>query len=347
MRCQRAFVHLENIGQTNMTGPLKYGVIGVGHLGKQHARVAASLEGATLVGLHDTDLARLKTVASELGVRPFSALAELVSSVQAVSIAVPTTSHFEVAMQCLSSGVHVLIEKPLAATVGQAEKLIEAASAKSIVLQTGHIERFNPIVQASFSLISRPRFIEGHRLSSFVGRGTDIDVVLDLMIHDIDLSLAAVKSGVKAVEGTGVPILSRNIDIANARISFENGAVANLTASRVSKEKTRKIRFFCEDSYISIDCLSRTAELYRKGLPAAREAEGTWEETVIAPGILRRLITAPEQEPLRLELEHFVKCVSSGGTPIVDGLAGLRAMEVALKVIDRIREGIDSFAPRA
>ena len=334
--------------EKNMSGPLKYGVAGVGHLGKQHARVAASLAGVTLVGLHDTDPGTLRRVASELGVRPFSTLAELVSSVEAASIAVPTTSHFEVAMQCVSAGVHVLIEKPLAATVSQAEELVEAASAKPVVLQTGHIERFNPIVQASFPLIKGPRFIEGHRLSSFVGRGTDIDVVLDLMIHDIDLSLAAVDSQVRAVEGTGVPILSRNIDIANARISFRNGAVANLTASRVSKEKTRKIRFFCEDSYISIDCLARTAELYRKGLPAAaRDGEGAWEETVIAPGILRRVIAAPEQEPLRLELEHFVKCVVSGATPIVDGLAGLRAMEVALKVIDKIREGISGAAPGA
>jgi predicted dehydrogenase len=323
-----------------MMGQLKYGVIGVGHLGKQHARVAASLTGATLVGLYDTDSGTMQRVASELGVRPFPTLSELLTSVQAVSVAVPTTSHFDVAMQCVRSGVHVLIEKPLAATVAQAEELVGAASAKSVVLQAGHIERFNPIVQASLPLISDPRFIEGHRLSSFVGRGTDIDVVLDLMIHDIDLSLAAVKSRVRAVEGTGVPILSRKIDIANARITFENGAVANLTASRVSKEKTRKIRFFCGDSYISIDGLSRKAELYRKGLPAA-DRDGTWEETVIAPGILRRVIAAPpEQEPLRLELEHFVKCVASGATPIVDGLAGLRAMEVAHRVINKIREGI-------
>ena len=325
---------------------MKYGVIGVGHLGRQHARVASSLTGATLVGLHDSDPGTLQRVASELGVRPFSLLHELLASVQAVSVAVPTTSHYEVAMRCVESGVHVLIEKPLAATLVQAEELVAAAAAKPVVLQTGHIERFNPIVQASLPLISRPRFIEGHRLSSFVGRGTDIDVVLDLMIHDIDLSLAAVRSPVRAVEGTGVPILSRKTDIANARITFENGAVANLTASRVSKEKTRKIRFFCEDSYISIDCLSRKAELYRKGLPAAAaDHDGTWEETVIAPGILRRVITVPpDQEPLRLELEHFVKCVASGAIPMVDGRAGLLAMEVAHKVIDKIREGIGGTA---
>ncbi|MBN1504012.1 MAG: Gfo/Idh/MocA family oxidoreductase [Candidatus Eisenbacteria bacterium] len=331
-----------------MAGPLKYGVVGVGHLGKQHARVVASLSGATLVGLHDTDPGTLHRVASELGVRPFATLAELVSSVQAVSIAVPTTSHFEVAMQCVASGVHVLIEKPLTATVGQAEELVRAAAARPVVLQTGHVERFNPIVRASLSLIKDPKFIEGHRLSSFVGRSTDIDVVLDLMIHDIDLSLAAVQSPVRAVEGTGVPILSRNIDIANARITFENGAVANLTASRVSKDKTRKIRFFCHDSYVSIDCLTRKAELYRKGLPApAREGEGegTWEETVIAPGILRRVIVAaPKEEPLRLELEHFVKCVASGATPVVDGVAGLKAMEVAFKVIDKINDGLGGLA---
>jgi predicted dehydrogenase len=329
-----------------MTDKLKYGVIGVGHLGKQHARVAVSLPGAVLVGVHDTDPGTLQRVASELGVRAFATLHELLASVQAVSVAVPTTSHFEVAMRCVQSGVHVLIEKPLAATLAQAEELVAAAAARPVVLQTGHIERFNPIVQASLPLITGPRFIEGHRLSSFVGRGTDIDVVLDLMIHDIDLSLAAVRSPVRAVEGTGVPILSRKVDIANARITFESGAVANLTASRVSKEKTRKIRFFCQDSYISIDCLSRKAELYRKGLPAsAADRDGTWEETVIAPGILRRVIAAPpELEPLRLELEHFLNCVASGATPIVDGRAGLRAMEVAHKVIDKIKEGIGGVA---
>lgn len=335
--------------EANVMRALKYGVIGVGHLGKQHARVAHSLDGATLVGLHDTNSGTLTRVAAELGVRPFLTLAELVCSVEAVSIAVPTTSHFEVAMKCVSAGIHVMIEKPLAATVDEAGALIEAASKNSVVLQTGHIERFNPIVQASLAVISKPRFIEGHRLSSFVGRSMDIDVVLDLMIHDIDLSLAAVDSEVRTVESIGVPILSRNIDIANARITFANGAVANLTASRVSKEKIRKIRFFCADSYISIDCLSRKAELYRKGLPAAaRAGEGSWEETIIAPGIVRRVIVAdPEQEPLRLELEHFVKCVVSGTTPAVDGLAGLRAMEVALKVIGKIREGIGGLPPQA
>jgi predicted dehydrogenase len=321
---------------------LRYGVIGVGHLGKQHARVAGALDGAKLAGLYDTNSGALQKVGAALGARPYSSMDELIAAVDAVSVAVPTTSHFEVAMKCISSGIHVLIEKPLAATVEEASALIEAASKNSVVLQTGHIERFNPIVQASLSEISEPRFVEGHRLSSFVGRSIDVDVILDLMIHDIDLSLAAVKSDVRSVEGTGVSILSRNIDIANARITFVNGAVANLTASRVSKEKTRKIRFFSADSYVSIDCLARRAELYRKGVPGAvRGGEGSWEETVIAPGIVRRvLLASPDEEPLRLELEHFVKCVVSGSTPAVDGRAGLRAMEVALKVIEKTREGI-------
>ncbi len=325
--------------------PLRYGVVGVGHLGRQHARVAGSIPGATLTGLYDTNSEVLQRVAVELGARPSSSLDELLSRVDAVSIAVPTTSHFEVASRCLSSGVHVLIEKPLAATVEEAKSLIDEASKNSVIIQTGHIERFNPIVEKSLAVIKEPRFIEGHRLSSFVGRGVDIDVVLDLMIHDIDLALAAVRSAVRSVEATGVPILSRKIDIANARILFENGAVANLTASRVSRDKMRKIRFFSSDSYLSVDCLTRQAELYMKVTPGGpKSGDGAWEETVIAPGIVRRKIVASaEEEPLRRELEHFVRCARTGSQPAVDGTAGLRAMEAAHKVIEKIREGLSAY----
>ncbi|KPJ60560.1 MAG: hypothetical protein AMJ46_06065 [Latescibacteria bacterium DG_63] len=327
------------------TRRLRIGVVGVGHLGKQHARVAASLEEAELVGVYDIKPEVRDSVAAELNTQAFSSLEELLSAVRAVTVAVPTTAHFEVASECMSSGVHVLVEKPLAATVEEARALIEASGRHSLTLQTGHVERFNPIVQASLSLIRDPLFIEGHRLSAFVGRSTDVDVILDLMIHDIDLALATVHSDVRSVEATGVPILSSNVDIANARILFSNGAVANLTASRVSKERLRKIRFFGRDSYVSIDCLAGKAEIYRKGVPVSSEGKGgAWEETEIAPGIVRRKIATGGEEPLRLEMESFVRCVLRGEKPAVDGTAGLRAMELALKVSEKIREGIETFS---
>ena len=323
---------------------LRVGVVGVGHLGKEHARVAASLPDAELVGVYDVRMDVAGRVAKELGTRALDSLEQLLSIAEAVSIAVPTTAHFEVASECISRGIHVLVEKPLAATVEEARALVEASQRHSVIVQTGHIERFNPIVQAALTVVREPRFIEGHRLSSFVGRSTDVDVVLDLMIHDIDLALATVRSEIRSVEATGVPILSSNVDIANARILFENGAVANLTASRVSREKIRKIRFFARDSYISVDCLAGKAELYRKGLETRHGGEEwQWEESQIAPGIVRRTIAVSGQEPLRLELEHFVRCVTHGQRPAVDGMAGLKAMEAAFKVSQKIREGIAAY----
>jgi predicted dehydrogenase len=324
---------------------LRVGAVGVGHLGREHARVMASLPGAELVGVYDARLEVGRQVAKELGTLALDSLDQLLSLVEAVSIAAPTTAHFEIASECISRGIHVLVEKPLAATVEEARALVEASQKHSVIVQTGHIERFNPIVQAALSVVREPRFIESHRLSSFVGRSTDVDVVLDLMIHDIDLALATVQSEIRSVEATGVPILSSNVDIANARLLFANGAVANLTASRVSKEKIRKIRFFSRDSYISVDCLGGRAELYKKGFDVRPKGEELqWEESQIAPGIFRRTIVVSGQEPLRLELEHFVKCVTQGERPVVDGMAGLRAMEVALRVSERIREGIETYS---
>ncbi|UCF78149.1 MAG: Gfo/Idh/MocA family oxidoreductase [Candidatus Eiseniibacteriota bacterium] len=327
------------------SGRLRVGVAGVGHLGRQHARVVASLGQAELVGVYDKNPDVGRKVAEETDTRAFSSLREMISAADAVTVAVPTTAHFAVASECVSSGIHVLVEKPLTATVEEARALIELSERHSVIVQTGHVERFNPVVQASLSLIRQPLFIEGHRLSAFLGRSTDVDVILDLMIHDIDLVLATVHSDVRSVEATGVPILSSNVDIANARILFENGAVANLTASRVSKERLRKIRFFGRDSYISIDCLAGKAEVYRKGAPVRSEnGAAGWEETEIAPGIVRRKITAGGEEPLRLEMECFVRCALTGEKPPVDGTAGLRAMEAALRVSEKIREGIEALS---
>lgn len=326
---------------------LRVGVVGVGHLGKEHARVVASLPDAELVGVYDARMEVAGRVANELGTRALNSLEQLLSIAEAASIAVPTTAHFRVACECISRGIHVLVEKPLTATIEEARALVEASQRHSVIVQAGHIERFNPIVQAALSVVREPRFIEGHRLSSFVGRSTDVDVVLDLMIHDIDSALATVGSEIRSVEATGVPILSSNVDIANARLLFENGAVANLTASRVSKEKIRKIRFFARDSYISVDCLAGKAELYRKGLETRHgDEEWQWEESQIAPGIVRRTIAVSGQEPLRLELEHFVRCVACGQKPAVDAMAGLKAMEAALKVSEKIGEGIAAYGMR-
>ncbi|MFH0777264.1 MAG: Gfo/Idh/MocA family oxidoreductase [Candidatus Eisenbacteria bacterium] len=327
---------------------VRLGVVGVGHLGRQHARVAASLPEAELVGVFDSDSQTAARVAGELNARVFDSLEGLLSAVDAVTVAVPTTSHFDVASRCLAAGTHVLVEKPLAATLEEARELVRQSEGADAVLQTGHVERFNPVVQETLGLITHPRFIEGHRLSVFLGRSTDVDVVLDLMIHDIDLSLATVHSEVRSVEAVGVPILTGNVDIANARILFENGAVANLTASRVSREKVRKIRFFGSQFYVSVDCLAGRAELYRK-LERGDSADSLgkdWEETQIAPGIVRRVIVAPQKEPLRLELESFVRCVLRGEKPIVDGTAGIRAMEVAFRINETIRDAVRVHATR-
>jgi predicted dehydrogenase len=319
---------------------LKVGVIGVGHLGRHHARVYSAIDSCELVGVSDLDGNRASAVAEEFGVRAFPDAEDLIGSVDAVSIAVPTSAHHEVARRSIEAGVHALVEKPIASTVEEASDLVRRSRERGIRLAVGHVERFNPALRAALAVLTEPLFIEAHRLGVFVPRGTDVAVVLDLMIHDIDLILSTVASPVAAIDAVGVPVLSPSIDIANARLRFDDGCVANVTASRVSREKVRKIRFFQHDAYVSVDCLKPMAQVFRrKDVPeevlrgiATGEIEGGLSDVVD----YEELDLDPT-EPLRLELASFLDAVDSGSDPVVSGEDGLRALEVALEIMRQIR----------
>jgi len=317
----------------------RVGVIGTGHLGRFHTRVYSELPNCELVGVFDTDSDRASAVAGEYGTRAVPGMNELIGQVDAVSIAVPTTAHCEVGMACLDAGVHVLIERPIASTVEQARALVAKAREKNLRMQVGHIERFNQATRAALTVLRDPKFVEAHRLGVFVPRGTDVAVVLDLMIHDIDLILSAVRSPVVRIEAVGVAVLSPNIDIANARLTFEDGCVANVTASRVSRDRVRKIRFFQADAYVSVDTMAPAVEVIRrKDVPhelllkiASGEVEGGLENIV---EMERPLMDGADA--LELELSAFVRAVVDGERPVVDGEDGLKALEVALEIMRQI-----------
>lgn len=316
------------------------GVIGVGHLGRLHARVYSELPSCRFAGVYDTDPDAARSVAEKTGSRAFESAEDLLDAVDAVSIAVPTSAHREVAGLALARGVHALVEKPIAATVDEARELVELARARGAVLAVGHIERMNPAMRAALRVLMEPRFIEAHRLGVFVPRGTDVAVVLDLMIHDIDLILSTVRSPVARIDAVGVPVLSPSVDIANARLSFENGCVANVTASRVSREKVRKIRFFQHDAYLSVDTLTPRAQLFRrKDVPpetlrriACGELTGGLEDIVEYTEL-----ELEDREPLALELESFLHAVETGEPPDVSGEDGLRALEVAMEILSQLK----------
>jgi predicted dehydrogenase len=310
------------------SGPLRVGVVGVGHLGQHHARLYRDLPGCRLEGVVDTDPARASEVAGRHGVEHFTDAAALLGRVDAVSVAVPTVFHRPVAEPFLEAGVAVLVEKPIAGSLEEADLLIEAARRSGSLLVVGHTERFNPAVQALRARTRAPRFIECHRLGSFAPRSLDIDVVLDLMIHDIDIVLDMDGGEVKSVDAVGVNALTPRVDIANARLTFASGCVANVTASRISATRTRKIRVFQNDSYLSCDCAERSLEHYRL------EARGAGER----PGIVRESVSLPEDEPLRRELEAFVAAAQGGAPFPVTAEAGRGALAVALQVVTRIAE---------
>jgi predicted dehydrogenase len=242
---------------------LNVGVIGVGHLGSLHAKMYSQIETANLVGVYDMEKQRAREVADQYKTKTFASIDELVGAVNAVSIVTPTPAHFDVAVQALEKGIHTFIEKPITESIDQARKLVNLAESKNLKIQVGHIERFNPAILALEAYNIRPLFIESHRLAQFNPRGSDVAVVLDLMIHDIDLILSLVKSPVERIEANGVAVVSDSADIANARIQFRNGCVANVTASRISQQKMRKMRLFQQDAYISIDFAQGLAEVFR------------------------------------------------------------------------------------
>lgn len=299
---------------------LKVGVVGVGHIGREHARIYSLLDGVQFVGVHDIDPAVSRSIAQQYDIRSFASLADLVESVDAVTVATPTSTHFEVAKPFLSAGRSVLLEKPIADSPDPAKELVRLARAHGAVLQVGHIERFNPILRILEERLTHPRFIEAHRLSPYPGRSTDIGVVLDLMIHDLEVILHLVRSPIRSIDAVGVAVLSKGEDIANARIRFENGCVANITTSRISPEKMRKIRVFQEDTYISLDYQNQSGEIYKK----------------LKSQIVRERVPLEKEEPLRLELHSFVECARSRREPVVSGEQGAAALDVAIEITDRI-----------
>jgi predicted dehydrogenase len=299
---------------------MKTAVIGVGHLGKHHARLYAELPGVELVGVVDLQADRAAEIAQAHGSQPFTDYRDLFGKVDAVSLAVPTTDHARIGVDLLEHGIDILVEKPIASTLDEARLLIDTAARHGRILQTGHVERFNPVVTAAIEVATTPQFFEIHRLAAFTPRSLDIDVVLDLMIHDLDIVLRLVKSPVVEVRAVGIPILSRKADIANARVEFENGCVANLTASRVSFEKIRKLRFFQPHDYISVDYSTQTGTMV--SLRMGR--------------VIEKKLEPPNGEPLKLELESFVKAVEARSTPVVSGEDGLRALELAMNINEEI-----------
>jgi len=304
-----------------MTGNLRLAVIGVGHLGRHHARILSTLPGVELVGVVDCNRARACEIASTNHTEPLFDASEVYGRVDAVTIAVPTALHAEIAGPFLASGVPALVEKPMARTLAEADAMIAAAAAARVPLAVGQTERFNPAVDAARPLLHDPRFIEVHRLGTFPERSLDIDVVFDLMIHDLDVVLSLVNGEVASIDAVGVPVLTGRIDIANARVRFTNGCIANFTASRISRERVRKIRFFQPALYVSIDYAAQKIDRYHvvKGSP---------------PSIEGGDVPVDAEEPLKRELADFVEAVAMKRAPRVDGAQGRRALALAQQITD-------------
>jgi predicted dehydrogenase len=327
-----------------LSAPLRVGVVGVGSLGFHHARILRDLPGATLAGIYDADPARLAHVAGELGVHPFASEREAFAAVDAAVIAVPTVHHAAVSLEALAAGVHLLVEKPIAATLEEAEQIVDAAARSGVLVATGHVERFNGALRACEQYLEEPRFIESHRLAPFGPRGTDVAVVLDLMIHDIDLLLGLVGRPVDTVDAVGVGVLSSNVDIANARVTFEGGAVANITASRVSLERMRKIRFFQRSGYISLDLATGKGEFLRLREGAVLP-EGEVSPLSLLSIVERIELGSEPVEPLRAELEAWVAAIRGEGPLVVSGADGRDALAVALRIMDRLERHAAAALP--
>jgi predicted dehydrogenase len=304
---------------------LRVGVIGVGHLGRHHARILSSLPGARLVGVVDKIGGRAAEIATVNRTEASTDYRDLLGEVDAVTIAVPTELHREIALPFLEAGVPVLVEKPMTRSLGEADDLIAAAAKANVTLAVGHTERFNPAVAAARERLTDPRFIEVHRLGTFPERSLDIDVVFDLMIHDLDVVLSLVKSEVDSIEAVGVPVLTGRVDIANARLRFANGCIANLTASRISRDRVRKIRFFQPMAYLSIDYAAQKVELWR--LVKGQNGE---------PSIEGGDVDVANEEPLKRELADFVDAIVSRRAPVVTGQDGRRALALAEAIAARM-----------
>lgn len=310
---------------------IRVAVIGVGHLGQHHARIYAESDKCELVCVVDTDKKAAQKIGKQYRAEPLYDFTRIFGRVDACSIAVPTVNHHQIARACLEQGLHLLVEKPITSTVAEAHDLIQIAREKERILQVGHIERFNAAVIRLKQLVRDPAFIEGHRLGPYDPRVRDVGVVLDLMIHDLDIILQIVNSPVVSVEGAGVGIYGDKEDIANARLHFENGCIANLTASRVTPARKRKIRIFQRDAYISVDYIEQELEIFQKvKLPKPQPGGPT-------VSIIRNKEKIRKEEPLKLELEHFLDCVMRGTEPIVKGEHARDALRLAVDISEQIK----------
>jgi predicted dehydrogenase len=324
-----------------MSAPLRIGVIGTGSLGYHHARILRDVRTVDFKGFFEANADRAGTVSRELGIRAYPTVEALLADVDAVSIVVPTVAHHAVAMQALAAGKHLLIEKPITATIEEADELLALAKQKGALVQIGHIERFNRAIRAALPYVDQPLFIDSDRLAPFNPRGSDVAVVLDLMIHDIDLLLTLTGAKVASVSAVGIPVLTPSIDIANARLTFANGAVATITASRVSKDRMRKLRIFQRNGYLSLDLAAGTGEMYRLRSDVDLATLVRTAQPIEA-FVERVPIDAPEGEPLRLELESFVAAITGKAPIVVTGENGRDALEVALNIVKDIERSLPS-----
>lgn len=340
---------------------IKVAVLGTGSLGKEHARIYADMAAKGLVdftGVYDASAETARRVADKHHLHIFNSVAEAVAASDALSIVTPTTTHYELAKTLLEQGKHVLVEKPMTDRTEQAAELVQLAQSKRLVLQVGHVERFNPVFNYLQKIATEPRFIETHRLSPYPNRSTDIGVVLDLMIHDLDVVLAFVKSPVTSVDAVGIPVLSKSEDIANARLRFANGCVANLTASRISPERMRKIRVFsggAMTSYVSLDYRVQEGYIYR--IARDDEAESSLlkkllsakDSTIVSEFGGKRIVREPvpieKDEPLKLELQSFIDCVHAQQTPVVSGESAKRALDLAFEITRQIQASSQKIGP--
>jgi predicted dehydrogenase len=326
----------------------RIGVIGTGHIGRLHARILSEIAGPEFSCVYDQNAGAAQEVAALYGTRAAASLEDFLDSVDAATVATPTVFHHAIGKALLESGKHVLIEKPITETTEDALELVALAQERNLALQVGHVERFNPVLSALESRLTHPRFIESHRLSPYPARSTDIGVVLDLMIHDIEIILHLVRSPIASIDAVGVPVLSRSEDIANARLRFENGCVANLTVSRVSPERLRKIRVFQEDCYLSLDYMRQEGFVYRLAEDHQKESSllsklfASSDSTIVSEFAGRKIVREPvpieKGEPLKRELADFWACARAGAQPKVSGREGTAALALALEITQRIAQ---------
>ena len=315
---------------------VRVGVIGVGYLGEFHAEKYSRMDNVQLMGVVDTNSDRAEEIAAKFNTRAFTDYRELFGQTDAVSIVVPTEEHFKVAADCMNHDLDVLIEKPMTATLSQADELIRIAKSNGRVMQIGHLERFNPAVVALDDIVHKPMFIEAHRLGIFKDRSTDVSVVLDLMIHDIDVIMNLVKSEIKSIQAAGAPVVCDHADIANVRLEFESGCVANVTASRISTKNQRKIRLFQKDAYISVDFTTREITIIRRDESSVRTVD-------LIPGMDIQQLSFSTADVLENELVSYIQAVTTRRIPVVSGIAGRRALQVALSITNQINTAIQPY----